>query len=53
MDQELFREAYHEYGEAICDGCNETVDLSTADDVDEAVKVWNRHVESEHRDASA
>lgn len=48
IDLELFKEGYHEYGEVRCDGCNERVDLSNAEDVDEALEVWNEHVETGH-----
>ena len=38
-------EAYHEYGDVRCDGCGELIDLSEADDVDEAVGIWNDHAQ--------
>lgn len=44
FDMSVFREAFHEYGEIQCKGCGETVDLSTAEDVDEALELWNDHV---------
>ena len=37
---------YH--GEAYCGGCRETVDLSDAEDVEEAGEIWNEHVLSAH-----
>lgn len=37
---------YH--GEARCDGCGETVDLSDAENVEEAGEIWNNHVRSVH-----
>jgi hypothetical protein len=43
-----FHEAVHEHGEARCQGCDEPVDLSNADDVDEAIDIWNEHVKEEH-----
>lgn len=42
--KDALREGFHEYGEVRCTGCGETVDLSDADDLNEAAAVWNVHV---------
>jgi len=45
--EERIAESYHEHSEVICDGCNQTVDLSNADDLNEAIEIWNNHVKDE------
>lgn len=43
-----FGEAVHEHGEATCEGCGESVDLSDADTVEEGREIWNEHIRTEH-----
>jgi len=40
---EEFREAYHVHGEVGCKTCNSTIDLSEADDVNEAIDIAQDH----------
>jgi len=47
----IIKEGLHEYEAVTCDYCNEAVDLSDADDVDDAIGIWNSHAESEHPDS--
>jgi len=47
---QILKEGYHEHREVICIGCNAVVDLSGAEDVTEAVKIWNRHIRKNHAD---
>lgn len=47
----IIKEGLHEYEAVTCDYCNEVVDLSDADDVDDAIAIWNTHAESEHPDS--
>jgi len=49
-DQTLLREAWEDHGEATCAGCGEAVDLSPADDIEEAKALWNEHVEDPRAD---
>lgn len=44
---DLAEALYH--GEARCE-CGETVDLSDADDVEEAGERWNEHIRTAHGD---
>lgn len=46
-DVQLLREGFYEFGEVRCGECG-TIDLSGADDLDEAREVWNDHVREEH-----
>lgn len=46
--RETFKEGYFEYREVRCAGCDVTVDLSSATSLDEAIDVWNDHVEANH-----
>ena len=47
-DPHEWDEAVHEYGEARCEGCNELIDLSEADSINEGIEIWNEHVRAEH-----
>jgi|AntDeeMinimDraft_6_1070357.scaffolds.fasta_scaffold01132_8 Fe2+ or Zn2+ uptake regulation protein len=49
FDEELFRASYYHHGHTICKYCNNTIDLSTADNLNEAKQIANEHIESEHR----
>jgi hypothetical protein len=40
------RIGWREYGEVRCEDCGETVDLSEAATLDEAMQIWNDHVEA-------
>lgn len=43
------KESYHEFGLIRCTGCNDAeVDLSDADDFEEACQIWNDHVQEHH-----
>jgi hypothetical protein len=42
------RKAYYDHGEVRCEGCNEVVDLSDANNLAEVAKIWNGHVRDEH-----
>jgi hypothetical protein len=45
----IIQEAFYEYGELRCEGCNnEPIDLSDAEDLQEAKAIWNEHVRSVH-----
>lgn len=44
----LLKEGYHEYDEVTCEACNEVVDLSNADNVNEAIQLWNKHAHTKH-----
>jgi hypothetical protein len=47
----VIKEAFYEYGELRCEGCNnEPIDLSDAADLREAKAIWNEHVRSVHGD---
>jgi hypothetical protein len=48
----IIKEGLHEYEAVTCDYCNETVDLSAADDVDDAIETWNAHVDAQHPDSA-
>jgi hypothetical protein len=52
-NEQRLKEGYYEHGEVLCDGCNETVDLSEAEDIQEAAQIWDNHVEERHREASS
>jgi uncharacterized protein (DUF983 family) len=36
--------AYYLHGEVECARCGTRVDLSDADDIDAAIKLWNSHI---------
>jgi hypothetical protein len=45
----VFWQGMVEQGEIRCRGCDEFVDLDNADDINEAIEIWNNHVKSEHK----
>lgn len=47
IDDEL-REAYRNWGKAICDGCDETIVFEDDDSFDEARETVNEHMRTEH-----
>lgn len=53
-DGQYFAEGYHVYGYVRCADCeddpnkNGRIDLSEADDLDEAKEIWNSHIERVH-----
>lgn len=45
---ERLREGFHQHEAVLCDGCNQKVDLSDADDLGEALELWNEHMRKQH-----
>lgn len=41
-------QGFLEIGEVRCRGCNSYVNLDEAEDITEAIEIWNQHVKDEH-----
>jgi len=46
--EQRLKEGYYQHGSVLCDGCDQRVDLSDAEDITDAAELWNQHLESEH-----
>lgn len=44
----VFNEAVNEYGELKCRGCDDFVDMSGAETVNDGIDIWNDHVREVH-----
>lgn len=45
LDAAMWNQLIYE-GEVRCQGCDEMVDLSSAEDINDGVELWNEHVRS-------